>query len=96
MDIVTLALARKYVKETLSGLGALEGKDGKSAYELAVANGYSGSETEWLKSLVGEAGKTPFIGENGNWWIGETDTGVLAAGEHTEGIEILKIVELFE
>lgn len=28
----------------------------------------------------GQAGKTPYIGENGNWWIGETDTGVQAAG----------------
>lgn len=27
-------------------------------------------------------GKTPYIGENGNWWIGETDTGVKA--EYTE------------
>ena len=25
--------------------------------------------------------KTPFIGENGNWWIGETDTGVCAVGK---------------
>ena len=26
-------------------------------------------------------GKTPFIGENGHWWIGDTDTGVPAQGE---------------
>ena len=26
-------------------------------------------------------GATPRIGENGNWWIGETDTGVKAAGQ---------------
>ncbi len=26
-------------------------------------------------------GETPFIGMNGNWWIGEEDTGVQAAGE---------------
>ena len=26
-------------------------------------------------------GLTPFIGENGNWWIGDTDTGVKAQGE---------------
>ena len=25
-------------------------------------------------------GETPYIGENGNWWIGETDTGVSAGG----------------
>ena len=23
----------------------------------------------------------PYVGENGNWWIGETDTGVYAKGE---------------
>ena len=39
-----------------------------------------------LKGLDGKDGKTPFIGENGNWWIGETDTGVKAAGiDGTDG-----------
>ncbi len=28
----------------------------------------------------GEAGETPYIGENGNWWIGEVDLGVSASG----------------
>ena len=32
------------------------GADGKSAYEIAVGNGFSGSETEWLESLRGEPG----------------------------------------
>ena len=26
-------------------------------------------------------GYVPYIGENGNWWIGDTDTGVKAEGE---------------
>lgn len=30
--------------------------NGKSAYEIAVENGYKGSETEWLESLQGEKG----------------------------------------
>ena len=30
------------------------GKDGKSAYEIAVAHGFEGSEEEWLESLQGE------------------------------------------
>lgn len=30
--------------------------------------------------VPGENGLTPFIGENGNWWIGEEDTGVKANG----------------
>ena len=32
----------------------------------------------------GDPGLTPFIGENGNWWIGDTDTGVKAAGTDGE------------
>lgn len=28
----------------------------------------------------GPPGETPHIGENGNWWLGETDTGVTAGG----------------
>lgn len=27
-----------------------------------------------------ENGLTPYIGDNGNWWIGETDTGTKAEG----------------
>lgn len=37
-----------------------------------------------LKGDAGTDGKTPFIGENGNWWIGDTDTGVPAAGSSTD------------
>lgn len=32
------------------------GQDGKSAYEIAVANGYIGSEDEWLSTLKGDSG----------------------------------------
>lgn len=42
--------------------GVLKGPDGKSAYELAVENGYIGSETDWLASLHGAPGKTPVFG----------------------------------
>lgn len=61
---------------------------GKSAYEIAVAHGYDGTEEEWVKSVVmgadGEDGITPHIGENGNWWFGETDTGVPSKGDTGE------------
>lgn len=40
-----------------------KGKDGKSAYEIAVEHGYVGTETEWLTSLKGEPGKTPDMSE---------------------------------
>lgn len=44
---------------------------------------------EWLASVrgsTGEDGLTPYIGENGNWWIGTTDTGVVASGADGIGI----------
>lgn len=78
MDVVTYALLKKYVKASLEGAGALKGDPGMSAYEVAVASGYSGTEAEWLSSLKGEAGKTPHIGDNGNWFIGDTDTNISA------------------
>lgn len=36
--------------------------------------------TTTLKGEDGKDGQTPFIGENGHWWIGDTDTGVNASG----------------
>ena len=40
------------------GGGGTSGKDGESAYEIAVRNGFKGTETEWLESLKGEKGDT--------------------------------------
>lgn len=42
------------------------GTDGKSAYELAKADGYTGTLTEWLASLKGEQGPAGAKGEKGN------------------------------
>lgn len=41
------------------------GHDGKSAYEIAVANGYVGSEEAWLYSLKGRDGLPGRDGRNG-------------------------------
>ena len=38
------------------GLPGVAGLDGKSAYEIAVENGFEGTEEEWLESLVGPEG----------------------------------------
>lgn len=38
---------------------------------------------EEVPVICGKDGLTPRIGDNGNWWIGDTDTGVLATGEIT-------------
>ena len=56
-------------------------------YQLALADGYSGTYEEWLASIKGTDGKdghSPVItiGENGNWFIDGVDTGVKAQGEN--------------
>ena len=40
----------------LPGAKGVDGKDGKSAYQIAVAQGFAGSEAAWLASLKGEKG----------------------------------------
>lgn len=42
-----------------------KGKDGKSAYEIAVEYGFVGTETEWLESLKGVDGKDGVNGKDG-------------------------------
>lgn len=42
-----------------------KGKDGKSAYEIAVENGFVGTEIEWLESLKGADGKDGINGKDG-------------------------------
>lgn len=76
MDIITLTLAKKYVDKVLNGAGALQGK---SAYEVAVDNGYVGTAKEWLEGLKGLPGTTPTIDpETLHWLINGVDTGVSA------------------
>ncbi len=42
-----------------------KGKDGKSAYEIAVEHGFVGTEAEWLESLKGADGKDGVNGKDG-------------------------------
>ena len=78
-----ISLQDKYNSGDLGGGGTA----GKSAYEIAVDNGFVGTETEWLESLKGNDGIIPNIGANGNWFIGDTDTGVTAQGKDGKSIK---------
>lgn len=73
MDVISYILSKKYVDDSLAGAGALAGK---SAYEIAQENGFSGTPAEWLASLKGD---TPEIGPAGTWVISGIDTGVIAS-----------------
>lgn len=61
---VEIAVVDGYIKwryegdigwNNLIALSQLEGQDGKSAYELAVENGFDGSMQQWIQSLVGKS-----------------------------------------
>ena len=49
-------LKNKVFNAVANGLKGDKGDDGLSAYQIAVINGYQGSQVQWLTSLVGEAG----------------------------------------
>lgn len=52
-------MSEKRIPRFLRGVefpGGEDGADGKSAYEIAVDNGFEGTEQEWLESLKGKDG----------------------------------------
>lgn len=60
--------------EGLDGEDGQDGKDGKDG--LNGSKGKDGKDGE--DGEDGEDGLTPYVGPNGNWWIGNKDTGVCA------------------
>src|SRR5690625_2750584 len=60
------------------GQDGADGADGASAYEVALANGFVGTEAEWLASLVGPKGDPGEKGDQGEQ--GPPGAGVPAGG----------------
>lgn len=58
-------LKSKVSDAVANGLKGDKGADGLSAYQVAVINGYQGSQTEWLASLVGDKGDKGDKGDPG-------------------------------
>ncbi len=74
-DTNVLALATNIVSISLtSSVGNVD------TYTVELSNGEKYTFTV-TNGNDGEDGLTPYIGSNGNWWIGETDTGVHAKGD---------------
>lgn len=48
----------------------VQGEPGISAYEVAVENGFVGTETQWLASLVGATGEQGPLGSPMSVWVG--------------------------
>lgn len=53
------------VETILKNVSGKTGADGKSAYQIAVENGFSGDEKTWLESLIGKQGEQGLQGEKG-------------------------------
>ncbi|USK56580.1 hypothetical protein LIS82_08955 [Cytobacillus solani] len=53
-------------EQGVQGEQGLQGEPGISAYEVAVQNGFSGTEAEWLQTLVGSKGDKGDQGEKGD------------------------------
>lgn len=66
------------------------GPEGKSAYQVAVDNGFEGTEEEWLESLKGEDGKTPgwddFSAEDKAAIIAEADAALQPALDSKQNV----------
>ncbi len=55
------------------------------------------SEKDFWDFLTGRDGQTPHVGENGNWWIGNQDTGIKAAGrDGLDGKDGMSAYELWK
>lgn len=61
--------------------GVIRGLDGKSAYQIAVENGFEGTEDEWLESLEGEEGYSPSV------QLERKENGVLITAINQDGQE---------
>ena len=68
-DGISIESVEKVDSEGLTDTYKITYSDGNST-TFTVTNGKDGAD-----------GQTPFIGENGNWWIGSVDTGIPAKGQ---------------
>ena len=60
------AATKQYVDNAVENIALTPGDDGKSAYEIALDEGFEGTETEWLDSLKGNDGERGERGERGS------------------------------
>lgn len=72
MSMITAKVLESVEKnsETIFFKDGIDGKDGKSAYELAVDNGYKGTEQDWLNELRNDCiyyGSEAPVGAQSTW-----------------------------
>lgn len=82
------------VTEDAGEVQTVQGEDGKSAYEVAVEQGYVGTEEEWLASLKGDDGEgVPTGGTTGQFLVKKSSADYDTEwGTPTGGGDMLKSV----
>lgn len=80
----------------IQGEQGIPGKDGRSAYEIAVANGYKGTEEQWLASLVGAKGDKGEKGEKGDKGDSGDSAGAVGADGITPQLRINDLTNMWE
>ncbi len=74
------------------GVNGTDGKDGQDGQD--GKDGVNGADgKDGANGTDGKDGVTPHIGENGNWFIGERDTGIKAEGK--DGQDLTKCEHIF-
>lgn len=90
-DVVSYeADGSSYICHTKPPIGTLP--TDKSYFQFCSLRGLPGEPGEngaaGPRGEPGENGETPYIGSNGNWWIGDIDTGETASGKLVAGENI--------
>lgn len=91
MDVTSYILAKRYTDQVIIGAGAIKGAScqiksiepveggNNIIFEWVYSDGSTGEKTLFVRDGEGgQNGQTPYIGDNGHWFIGDVDTGVLA------------------
>lgn len=68
-----------------TGINA-EGTDGKSAYEVAIENGFIGTVSDWLASLKGDTGTSGYTPVKGVDYFTSTDIASLGIGNKVDKV----------
>ncbi len=71
--------------------GAFDGEDGASAYEIAVEQGYSGTEAQWLQSLHGQDATVDATLSNAGQAADAAETGKVKAAADRHEAELLAL-----
>ena len=90
------------INQRIVDAGGVQGERGLSAYEVAVSNGFAGTESDWLQSLSGAQGPVGPTGPEGPAGGGprsvtyDSDTRDVLTMAGTEGTRIANVADAVE